>query len=450
MKFLSRVVWSEGMYLGPQHFQAQSRYFEDSIQFAISSLWCEPYGLLGCGLDEEALRNGTLALVHARGVFPDGMPFLMPECDALPPPRPVAELFPPTQDRLTAALAVPERKPQGLNTVLSGAADHGRFLAETRIVRDETTGGDEQPVQIGRKNIRWLLDLEPAAGFVALPVARVMRDGAGHLVFDPDFIPPCLQISASERLMLLLGGLVGILEEKSSSIAGAPASQGDFSPRDIASFWFQHAVNSALAPLRHLRISKRGHPQELYVELSRLAGALCTFKLDSHPRTLPLYDHEHLSECFDALDRHIRTHLEIMVPTNCVTIPLEKTSDCFYEGEVGDTRCLGRARWFLGIRANLGEAEVITRTTQLVKVCSARFISELVKRAIAGLPLTHQPMPPPAIRVKLEMQYFSINRFGPFWDNIVQTRRVGIYVPGDFPDPEVELLAVLETQGPQL
>jgi len=445
MKFLSRVVWSEGMYLGPQHFQAQSRYFEDSIKFAISSFWCSPYGLLGCGLDEEALRNGTVALVHARGIFPDGMPFLMPECDTLPQPRPVAELFPPTRDRLTVSLAVPERKPQGLNTVLSGAADHGRFLAETRILRDETTGADERPVQIGRKNIRLLLDSETADGLVALPLARIMRDGAGHIVFDPEFIPPCLQISASERLMLLLGRLVEILEQKSSSIGGAPAAGGDFSPRDIANFWLLHAVNASLAPLRHLWISKRGHPEELFVEFSRLAGALCTFTLDSHPRTLPLYDHEGLSECFDALDRHIRGHLEIMVPTNCVTIPLEKMSDYTFEGEVADTRCLGRARWFLGIRANLGEAEVIGRTPQLVKVCSAKFVSELVKRAIAGLTLTHQPVPPSAIPAKVDMQYFSINRFGPFWDNIAQTRRIGIYVPGDLPNPEVELSVILET-----
>jgi type VI secretion system protein ImpJ len=445
MNFLSRVVWSEGMYLGPQHFQAQSRYFEDSIKFAISSLWFKPYGLLGCGLDEEALRNGTLALVHARGVFPDGMPFLMPECDFLPAPRAVAALFPPTRDRLTVSLAVPERKPQGLNTVLSGAADHGRFVAETRVLRDETTGADERPVQIGRKNIRWLLDTEPADGLVVLPVARIMRDGAGHIVFDPDFIPPCLQISSSERLMLLLGRLVGILEEKSSSIAGGPATKGDFAPRDIANFWLQHAVNAALAPLRHLWISKRGHPEELHTELSRLAGALCTFTIDSHPRTLPLYDHENLSECFDALDRHIRTHLEIMVPTNCVAIPLEKVSDYTWEGAVGDTRCLGRARWFLGIRSNLGEVEVISRTPQLVKVCSAKFVGELVKRAIAGLTLTHQPAPPSALPVKLEMQYFSINRSGPFWDHIVQTRQVGIYIPGELPEPEVELLVVLET-----
>ena len=81
MKHLSRVVWSEGMYLGPHQFQAQSRYFEDSLGFAVSNLWFEPWGLAGCELDAEALRNGTLSLVHARGIFPDGLSFNMPECD---------------------------------------------------------------------------------------------------------------------------------------------------------------------------------------------------------------------------------------------------------------------------------------------------------------------------------------------------------------------------------
>ena len=69
MKLLSRVVWSEGMYLGPHHFQVQSRYFEDSIQFATSSLWFSAYGLAGVDLDAHALQNGTVSLIHARGIF---------------------------------------------------------------------------------------------------------------------------------------------------------------------------------------------------------------------------------------------------------------------------------------------------------------------------------------------------------------------------------------------
>jgi type VI secretion system protein ImpJ len=274
-----------------------------------------------------------------------------------------------------------------------------------------------------------------------------MRDGAGHLVLDPHFIPPCLQISASERLMLLLQRLLEILQEKSLSLGRSsrePRPSGEFSGRDVASFWLLHAVNSALAPLRHLSVSKRSHPEELFMELSRLAGALCTFALHSTPQSLPTYDHERLTECFDALDRHIRTHLETIVPSNYTSITLEKVAENFYEGEIVDPRCLDRARWIFGIRSNTSEVELITKVPQLVKICSAKFVSELVKRAMAGLPLIHLPVPPAAIPAQLEAQYFGVTRSGPFWDNIVQTRRVGVYVPGEFPGPELELLVISE------
>ncbi len=448
MRFLSKVVWSEGMFLGPHHFQAQNRYFEDSIRLAVSSLWFRPYGLLGYALDEDALRNGTLSLIHARGIFDDGMLFLMPECDAMPAARPIADLFPPTRDRLTVMLGVPKRKPEGQNCSLSINANGARYTAEERSYRDETMGGDERPVQVARKNIRFVLDTEAAEDLVTLPIAKIMRDGSGHLIFDPNFIPPCLQISSSERLMGLLLRLIEILEEKSANLQRTSQNvggSGDFAPRDIANFWLLHAVNAALAPLRHLCLSKRSHPEELFVELSRLAGALCTFGLESHPRTLPAYDHERLSECFEALDQHIRAHLELIVPTNCVSIKLDKVRDNFYEGDIVDPRCLGRGRWVLGIHSSLGEAEIITKVPQLVKICSAKFVADLVRKAMGGLPLSHLPVTPSAMRPKLESQYFGITRSGPFWDHIVQTRRVGVYIPGEISNPEVELQVVLES-----
>ena len=83
MKMLSKIVWSEGMYLGPHHFQAQSRYFEDSIQFATANLWDDAHGVAACQLDPDALRNGTVSVIHARGLFQDGLVFDMPECDPL-------------------------------------------------------------------------------------------------------------------------------------------------------------------------------------------------------------------------------------------------------------------------------------------------------------------------------------------------------------------------------
>lgn len=448
MNLLSRVVWSEGMYLGPHHFQVQSRYFEDSIQFATSSLWFSSYGLTGVELDAEALHNGTVSLLHARGVFQDGLPFDMPDSDALPEPRAIADLFPPTRDGIVVMLGIPPRKANGFNCSPEGEGSEARYTAEPRVLHDENTGADERTVHLGRKNLRLLLDTEPTGDLLTMPFARVVRDGAGHFTYDANFIPPVLRISASTRLMLLVQRLIEILDDKSATISlGARNTSGgraEFSTRQIASFWLLHAVNSSLTPLRHQLIAKRGHPEELFVEMSRLAGALCTFALDSHPRDLPLYDHDKLSDCFEQLDRHIRTHLEIIVPTNCVSIPLKRVEDYYYEGDITDQRCLGRSRWLLALRARMGDADLMAKAPPLIKVCSQAFVRELVKRALPGMALTHLPVPPPAVSARLETQYFGLSKGGPCWDHTSKTRKVGVYVPGEFPDPEIEILVVLE------
>lgn len=451
MKNLSRVVWSEGMYLGPHHFQLQSRYFEDSIRFVTSNLWFESYGLVGVGFDAEALRNGTLSLVHARGIFPDGLVFHMPDCDPLPPARQIADLFPPTRDRLTVLLSIPPRRPEGRNCALRDEAGAGgvRYVAETRILHDENTGRDEKQVHLGRKNIRLVLDTEVTDEEITLPAARIMRDGSGNFVLDPSFIPPCLDIAASDRLMSITQRLVDILEEKSAALSvgkkAAGKSWAEYSTMEIARFWMLHAVHSALPLLRHQLFTRRGHPEELYREMARLAGALCTFAIDSHPRSIPLYDHRNLDTCFHALAEHIRQHLETIVPTNCISIPLEKTADYFWAGQITDQRCLDRARWVFAIYSPIGEAEIILRTPALVKICSRKYIEELVKRALPGMALTHLKVPPSAIPARADTQYFGVSRAGPCWDSIVLTRQVGIYVPGDLPDPKIELLVVLES-----
>lgn len=451
MKNLSRVVWSEGMYLGPHHFQAQNRYFEDSVHTATTSLWFQPFGLTGYELDSEALRNGTLSVVHARGLFADGLSFHMPEFDELPAPRAIAELFPPMQDSLDFFLAVPEHHSDGLNCALAEAERSlpVRYIAEEKPLADENTGRDVKLIQLGRKNIRLVVAGENVDGLMALPLGRVRRQGSGHFVFDEKFVAPTLQISSAPPLMAMLRRLIALLDEKCKTIAkpkdlGSTTVSG-FSAEGIANAWFLHCINSSLAPLRHLCISKRAHPEELFVEMSRLAGALCTFSLDSHPSTLPLYDHMNLAECFEALDKHIRTHLELIVPSNCMQIALTHSAPYFWDGKILDERTLNRSRWIFGIRSKIGEADLIERTPRLVKVCSRLFVPKLVERALPGLKLSHIPVPPPSLSPKIEFQYFAIDKSGPCWEHMVKSREVGVYIPGELPDPEVELSVILES-----
>ena len=43
-------------------------------------------------LDLDAIANGTISLIHARGILSDGLVFNMPESDELPPPRNIADV----------------------------------------------------------------------------------------------------------------------------------------------------------------------------------------------------------------------------------------------------------------------------------------------------------------------------------------------------------------------
>jgi type VI secretion system protein ImpJ len=448
MKFLSRVVWSEGMYLGPHHFQTQSRYFEDSIAFLAASLWHEPWGLLHAELDQKAIRNGSAVLLHASGIFPDGLTFDLPNSDPPPPPRNLLEVFPTTDAVLPLYLAVPGRRDNGFDCDLSSAANGVRFSRMQRMLRDETNGIDEREIELGQKNIQLVTEGELMHEMLAIPIAHVLRDGRGHLIYDEEFIPTCLRLSASEPLMLLVKRLLQTVGEKSSTISRSARRHGRFeagtAALDVANYWFLHALHNAIPPLQHLSTTRHAHPEDVFVELSRLAGALCTFAVDSDPRQLPAYDHRNPGPGFRALDAHIKRHLEIVVPSNTVTLEFQPTEPYMHAADVVDERCLRRARWVLGVRSALGESELLKLVPRLVKVCSSRFVPELVKRALPGMTLTHLPVPPTAIRAEADMQYFAVETTGPCWEHILQTRKVGVYIPGEISKPEFDLTVIVE------
>jgi type VI secretion system protein ImpJ len=45
------------------------------------------------------------------------------------------------------------------------------------------------------------------------------------------------------------------------------------------------------------------------------------------------------------------------------------------------------------------------------------------------------------------MHYFSISLSGACWQHILQTRKVGVYVPGDLGDATFELTIITETSA---
>jgi type VI secretion system protein ImpJ len=450
MKFLSRVVWSEGMHLGPHHFQTQSRYFEDTLWFLNSNLRQDPWGFLHFSIDTEALSNGLAILSFASGILPDGLIFDLPDCDTVPDAAQLKSLFASTDSEIILHLAIPPRQDQGLDCDLSGGPS-ARYGAVQRTLRDDAIGQGENNVSFARKNLILLSQSQLAEGAVSFPIARIFRDGKGGFASDPDFIPPCLRISACEGLVLILHRLVQAIDEKVISTRSMRNSSGGFelgtSALDVANYWFLHALCSSLPALRHHLLDRRSHPEEVYRDLARLAGALSTFALESARDEIPPYRHRDLTSTFKEMDALIRRYLEVVAPSNSVTLQFRKAENYIYAAEVKDERCLRRARWIFGVRSPIAESLIMRQTPRLVKVCSAEGVAKLVQRALPGLELMHLPVPPAALHAQADMHYFSISLSGACWQHILQTKQVGVYLPGDLGDATFEITIITETSA---
>jgi type VI secretion system protein ImpJ len=447
MRQLQPVIWAKGTFLTPQHLQLQDRFFESVLEFKLGALKYCPWGFAELQIDHGALSAGNLALTRAVGLFPDGLAFDIPDSDAAPGERRIEQSFGPDQSTLEIFLAVPQHRDRGLNVSVGQKTGDARYQAEIALSRDENTGLAEKPVQVARKNLRLLLEGEPLQGNTILRLGRAKKTETGLYQLDPQFIPPLLDISASEYLVAILRRLVEILAAKSSTLSGTRRqknqSLAEFTAADIANFWLLYTVNSYLPVMRHIFESRKGHPEGLYTTMLALAASLTTFSSTLQPRDLPNYNHDNLGVCFTDLDEKLRLLLETVVPSNFVSLPLVLSRPSIYSAALANDKYLLNTRMYLAISADMSEGDLLKRVPQLVKMCSATHIETLIRQALPAMQLTHVPSPPGSIPIKLNYQYFSLNQSGAAWEAVQRARNIAAYVPGDIPNPQLELIILL-------
>jgi type VI secretion system protein ImpJ len=447
MRQTQKVLWTKGVLLSPQHLQTQDRFLEDLLEFQVSSLTFSPWGFRSLEIDREALAGGLLEITAASGMFPDGLVFDIPQSDPAPSPKPLAEHWEPDADTLDVYLTIPEHQLGGHNVSTLRAQRNSRYVSEVVMRRDENTGLAEKPIQLARKNLRILTSSENLEGNVVLHTARILRSATGGYELDPHFVPPLLDIGASDYLLAMARRQVEILAARSTTLSGMRRqrnqSLADFGVADVANFWLLYTVNTHLPQFRHIFEVRRGHPSEFFTAMLALAGALTTFSLTVHPSKLPAYDHMDLGGCFGRLDELLRELLDTVVPATHVALPLQRTESSVYATAIDQDGYFTAPQMYLAITAEMRQDELLRKAPQLIKVSSADEIDRLIRQALPGVGLRHVPNPPSALPIKLNHHYFLLDRSGPDWDAVRLSRNLAAYVPSDFPEPRLELVLIL-------
>ncbi len=443
-----KIVWNEGMLLTPHHFQQWDNYYEDLLDSRLNAVVPYDYGILELQINNEAIANGNFQITTCRAVMPDGLMVNVPDAEGVPDMRPVAEHFSPEAEKLGVHLAIPAKKIGEANYQAGGAARSAniRYLQEGSLVKDETTGTNEQPLAYAKSNFRIIFDAELRDGFTSLKIAELVRTPTGQLKISEDFIPPTLKASSSVWLVNMLRQLVEILITKSGSLGEQRrqrnASLADFTTSEVAVFWLLHTINSSIPAMAHYFRTPLLHPEKLYLEMTSLIGKLMTFALEMHPKDIVKYDHDDLYFTFFNLSAQLKELLETVIPSRCVPIPLEKTRETLYVGRIDDERLLKEAGFYLAVASKMPESKLIEGVPRVVKIASRDVIDSVIGSALPGVVLTHASPPPAPIPARVGFKYFQLDSIGPYWNGIKGSKVVAVYVPDEIPDEKIEMYAV--------
>ncbi|MGA9994379.1 MAG: type VI secretion system baseplate subunit TssK [Pyrinomonadaceae bacterium] len=443
-----KIVWNEGMLLSPHHFQQWDNYHEELLNARLSSLAPYEWGILDLQINRESIANGFFDIVRCRIVMPDGLLINVPQPDPAPDPRPVEGHFSPDAERLEVYLAIPARRDGAANFQMNGgeANINLRYWQDAGSAPDETTGDNNQQLAYARANLRVLFEDEVLDGYASIKIAELERTTTGQLTLSENFIPPALNVGASPWLVNMLRQIVEILITKSSSLGEQKRQRAntlaDFTTSEVAVFWLLHTVNNSIPTLAHLFRTPLVHPERLYTEMAELCGKLITFTTDRHPKDIVRYEHTDLYGTFNQLSTEIRDLLELVIPTRCVPIPLEKTRESIYVGRVQDERLLQDAAFYFGLRANIPESQLIERVPRVIKIASKDTIDVVIGSALPGVTIRHASPPPAPIPTRVGFHYFALDSIGLYWDRIRGSKTLAVYVPEEFTDDKIEMYAV--------
>lgn len=435
-----QVLWTEGLYLGPQHLQLWERQLRQEAwtraQAGAARLW----GLVSADID---CAGGRVSIRSLSALMPDGTPIDVPHRH--PPPAPRVLPTGTGQMRMGLRLALPEVHDQQSNLVASELPHPARYQADKVRVRDVYGDGGDATVDVGVEVLRLVVEGEPVAGLVTLDVAELERDPSGQWVLSSAYVPPCLRCNASPVLM---GILRDIHDRLASRLAALQARRETALSAEMAGggalvVLLAQRLCAGVARLRHALHLGDLSPERVYEDLQALASELSALHPHPVPVQLPMFNYQSMYSCFSAMGNAIYSLMDIGLPTTFHQIDLVKQSEFVWEAELVSDLNLDALQVYLCVRGMLALGGQTKDLLNGIKVSPTDELDFLITRGLRGIEVQPQETPPARLPPVPDGLFLRLRPTGPKWERLLQTRKLGLYLPGRFASlqPQIYLIS---------
>lgn len=437
----NKTVWSEGMFLRPQHFQQHDRYLENLLRERCGGLQPYDWGIKKLKIDSRSLAMGKFSLTECSGIFPDGTPFNLPEDDDLPLPL---EISTDVQNALVY-LALPAHRFGAIEVDTDENRNNlARYHACEHEVRDYNVATNAtSAVLVAKLQTSLMLERQERSGHVYIGVARVIESRSDkNIILDESYIPAHVDCNAQPLLRAFIKELYGLLHTRGEALGGRATEAGRGGVAEIADFMLLQLVNRIEPLFEHLQNIPALHPESFYRLAVQLAGELSTFcKAGKRPVSFAPYLHDDLDNTFRQVMEELRELLSSVLEQNAIFIPLTAPKYGIRGAKV-DPNLLKDAIFVLAANAQVSIEQLRSGFPSQVKIGPVEQIQQLVRSALPGITVHPLPVAPRQIPYHAGFAYFELNKQGELWKQMQQSGGFAIHIAGEFPGLELEFWAI--------
>jgi type VI secretion system protein ImpJ len=425
------VMWSEGMFLLPHHFQFADRNRDTRLRQATEHVAPYNWGFKHLEIDEPALENSLFRIRNCSILLEDGTQLSSPgnlDLDS----RSLKEGSSDGSEYLDIYIAVSSWRPDTANVIIDSdkaGTNERRYRREETEVVDENLGDNLRIIQLKRYRGRILWGSEPSEGYEKIQAARVKLSPSGESVtLDPGFVPPVVDIRAWLPLRVLCEDVYSGLSMASTALV-RDFSDRDFSellgsPKGPEAVFKMLATNAPLAALGQLCKTPNVHPYWMYLELLRLAATLGIFSDHREPPDFPAYRHEQLGLCFQSLKGIIGGLLDL-IGTRAFFQREFTLRNNRWEVDLTEKWLDGNKRLFIGVGGE-EDALRLDRNVSKIKLSSPDDVVKVTQKRLQGVGIRRLRSVPTMLPERRGAHYFQMQTTGDFWRNIEMERVIAI------------------------
>jgi type VI secretion protein, VC_A0114 family len=438
MSINHKVVWSEGLFLQPQHLQQQERYIESLITSRPNTTGLYNWGITELEIDSNLLPLGKIALLKCKGIFPDGTAFNIPgeECAPTPIEIPIG------MTNSIIYLALPLRR-QGLAEVesINEEGNFYRYYCEAAEVSDSNADSDAvTQMQIAKLALRLLSEQDDLNGYSYLPIAKIIEVSASKLIkLDDTFLPSCLDIQALPFFVNFTNELLGLLHCRGEILAEQHL--------EIMDYLLLQIINRAEMLVSFFTSRCGIHPEILYINLIQLIGELSTYtNKNKRPPKLPEYNHSDLQNTFLPIIAELRKALSLAMEQNVIPLKLELRNHGIWVWPIFDKNLLQNSSFILAVKASIPQESLKNQLISQVKIAPVENINFLISKALSGIDLQTLAVIPKQAPYYSGFVYFMLNKSHAYWKDLSSSAGIAMHIGNQFPNLELQFLALKESK----